>query len=159
MRQRGVDAAGQAEHDALEAVLLDVIAQAQHQRGVDLGLYRRQQLGDGRRWGPDAAEFPGAGKEGRIATRRSERRAAGRWPRRAGARRAAASRSTSQIEQLLAELPRARIGLARVVDDAGVARRRPVHPGRHQRAERDARQVVAGTLANMRSRSAPLRGV
>src|SRR5581483_3233914 len=32
--QRGIDAAGKAEHDALEAVLVDVVAQAHHAGGV-----------------------------------------------------------------------------------------------------------------------------
>ena len=32
--QRGIDAAGEAEHDALEAVLVDVVAQAEHAGGV-----------------------------------------------------------------------------------------------------------------------------
>ena len=36
--ERRVDAAGEPEHDALEAVLLDVVAQAERERGVDLGL-------------------------------------------------------------------------------------------------------------------------
>ncbi len=36
--QRGVDAAGEAEHHPLEAVLVDVVAEAGAQRGVDLRL-------------------------------------------------------------------------------------------------------------------------
>ena len=43
--QRRVDAAGERQHDALEAVLLDVVAQAEPERRVDLG-DRLERLGD-----------------------------------------------------------------------------------------------------------------
>ena len=46
-RERGVDAAGQAEDDAGEAVLADVVAQAGAERGPDLGLVV-EDLGDPR---------------------------------------------------------------------------------------------------------------
>ena len=40
--ERGVDAAGESEDDVPEAVLLDVVAQPQHERGVHLGLAAQQ---------------------------------------------------------------------------------------------------------------------
>ena len=46
--ERGVDPPGEAEDDVGEAVLLDVVAQSEHQRRVDLGLFGRDRLGQAR---------------------------------------------------------------------------------------------------------------
>ena len=43
-RQRRIDAAGQPEHDAGEAMLADVVAHAEHERAVDARFFGQRRL-------------------------------------------------------------------------------------------------------------------
>ena len=144
--QRGVDPAGDAEDDVLEAVLEHVVAQPQHERVVDLGLLGRQRLGQGRapaaRLEPDAGE----GRGGSWITSARLRRAAGRWE--ASRRRAAAAACEVDVaqQQLLAELGRAGDRGAGVVEHAGVAVEDELVLAADEPAEGDVGDVVAGAL-------------
>ena len=96
--ERRVDPAREAEHDVLEAVLVDVVAHAEHERGVDLGV-GVEQLGDrpaGRAPRRDPALGARTSRGRRTAGATSPRRAAARRVSRSRAAPAAASRSTSQ---------------------------------------------------------------
>ena len=88
--ERGVDPAREAEHDASEAVLAHVVAQAGDERGVDLGgrvEQRRDRAADVVRVARAAPPPPRAAP----AARASAPPRAPRAPARAGARRAAAA--------------------------------------------------------------------
>ena len=103
--QRGVDPAREPDHDALEAVLLDVVARAERERGVDLGLVARAARRRRRRACPAArarrrSSVPGVADLGqhpvrrraqaRVAQPRGQRRAAGRRSRTSAPPRTAA---------------------------------------------------------------------
>ena len=103
--ERRVDPAGEAEHDVREAVLLDVVAQAERERRVDLGLERRDRRRQRarrprRRRRPLAArrDAGSAGQHGHARRAAGEigERTAPRWPASRRRAAAAASRSTSQ---------------------------------------------------------------
>ena len=149
--ERRVDSAGEAEHDVREPVLLDVVAQSEAERGVDLRLDRREQLGDRR--GSRRPRGAGAVRAGRGGGRASAgaapapaRRAAGRG---CGSRRRAAeaaARSTSHTSSC------SRNCAARAIVSPwwSITHRVPVEDelvlAAHETAEGDAGDVVAGAL-------------
>ena len=155
--ERGVDAAGEPEHDVVEAVLAHVVAQPERQRAVDLSLVRRERLAQraGHRARPLGAR--GAARQRWQHQRRvaAERRAAGRWL--GSRRRAAAAACEVDVaeEQLLAELRGARDRARRCGRSRRSGRRRRARPGRRRARRRRRRRGCRGragrTSAHARS--------
>ncbi len=145
--ERRVDPAGEAEHDALEAVLAHVVAQAERERAVDLGLDRRERLGERpARFGRSALGWGGGGQ------RRQQPRAAlgaargGSLAGIAQARRGGRLEVDVAHEQLLAELRGARDRRAGVVDHARVPVEHELVLAADEPAEGDAREVLSRAL-------------
>ena len=163
--ERGVDPAGEAEHDACSKPFLShVVAQAQHERGVDLG---RRARAAARRGPPTCAPAPRrrrarSSRRQRVDRRHARARAArAHGARRAGGRVAAACEVDRRDQQLLRRTaaPRA-ITLALVVDARASGRRRRARPGRRPGCRRRRRaRLSRARWASIRSRSAPLAGV
>ena len=134
--QRRVDPAGEAEHDALEAVLLDVVAQAEAQRRVDLGLGLEQLGASGRRRLAAAGDRRARASwtTGGSATGAA---AAGGARRRGGACRAGARAATvARVDVADDQAPPRTAGRARPARRPGrrrrCGRRRPARPGRRR---------------------------
>ena len=119
--ERGVDAAGEAEDDRAEAVLLDVVAEAEEERGVDLVEVAERLLDAGprrggrRRAGPPRTGVPGRSPRRRRRRRSSSRRRRGRPGRRRGCRTRSGHRARAPARRTS---PRARAGLPRRYGDA-----------------------------------------
>ena len=129
----------------LEAVLLDVVARAEHERGVDLGLRARAS---------SATSPPGAVLGARSAARACPRGGPPAASRCTGGRsRVSRSRAVSarlhvdgRERQRLGELRRAGEHAALVVDDHRVAVEDQLVLAADEVAERDRGQVVARAL-------------
>ena len=142
--ESGVDAAREPEQHALEAVLLDVVAQPERQGRVDL-LVRLHRLG---------ARAADLGRSSGVRERRARRaawggagrRAPGRW--RVSRRRTCCSGRGVDVadDQLLLELRAARHQLAVLVDHEAVAVEHQLVLAADEIAEDDVGEVVAGPL-------------
>ena len=152
--QRGVDPAREADHHAAEAVLLDVVARPERERGVDLGLLRIEPLRD----------VAARGRLARLALQRARvarpRAASGAPPGRSrvSRSRAVSARCTSTVANVsvLRELRRAGDHAALVVDDHGVPVEDQLVLAADEVAERDGAEVVLRALGSIRSRARPL---
>ncbi len=153
--ERRVDPARDAEHDVLEAVLLDVVAQPERRAPRTPRPRRarsaRDASGGGRRPARRVSARVRATRRGRRigagsagAPRRSQRRIAAP-PRRARARRRRVEVDVAH-QQLLAELRRAGDRRAGVIDDARVPVEDELVLAADEPAEGDAGEVVAGAL-------------
>ena len=147
-RERRVDPAGEADHDLAEAVLLDVVAQAELERLAHLLEVVERRVGR-RLAGVDASSITASAARALLReARRRTSRGAPAAGRRRGRRRAAPPRSRARARHL-----------ALVVEHDRVAVEDQLVLAADRVAERDEAAVVAGAHASISSRSRCLADV